>query len=149
MPSGLIHPALQHVDIHQPEAADEERAFSSRQSVFDLVSVISQEQAVAHQVFLNSSDSSGNPRVLNRQKTDERQEQQTGIQLWNAVTLRKAVHAAIKTSAANLFVDAVLDFLPALHPPLHGELLSHAYPAIKGDPCHNFRLSELAATAAK
>src|ERR1700741_3828431 len=88
--------ALQCVIVDKPEAAGEERSFAGRQAVVDIVAFVAQNEFVADQkLTLDGGQLSSHPRIVRGQKTDERNEQQAGIEPLGAVGLHEAIELAI------------------------------------------------------
>lgn len=100
--------ALQNVVVDEPEAACEERAFSGRQPIIDIVCFITQHELVIDQepVF-DRSKRALYPRIGRGQKADQRHQQETGVELFGAVGLHEAVELAIEAALTDFGVNFI------------------------------------------
>src|SRR5262249_17223125 len=103
---------LQPVIVGKPEAAREKHAFSRRQAVNVCLGSITQHKAVDHEFPLNCRYSARHPWILGRQKANERDQQQTRIELAAAEALRESVALAVEPQLADRRVHAVAEFSP-------------------------------------
>ena len=75
---------LQRVIVRQPERARQEGAFSRWEPVNlarTLVHRVAEQETVMHQVLFDRGDSTSEPADRGRQETDEREQQQAGVDL--------------------------------------------------------------------
>ncbi len=85
-PLGIPGPTLQDVVVHQPEAARDENAFPDWRIVTPAVDAVAAQQPVLHEVLFDCRDRAGDAGIVRRQKTDERDAQEAGIQRFDTGT---------------------------------------------------------------
>ena len=114
---GAAHLADLHQSRHQPERADREAALFAGEAVVGLLGAVAQHQAILGELVGDRQHGGPHPRVVRRQESEQRHQQQGGVQGVAAVALGKhapGVHAVGQ--------DVGLD-LVGHHSPLLGEAL--------------------------
>src|SRR6266478_193533 len=92
---------MQNVIVHQPEAAHQKGPLSGRQTISGIFGFVPQDKFVSDQQFLlNRSKSAFHPWIGGRQKSDERDQQQAGVQSFRAVGLHEAAEIAVEAALA-------------------------------------------------
>src|SRR5262249_17980849 len=102
---------------------------------------------VDHEFPLNCLYGAAHPWILGRQKADERDQQQTRIELAVAKALRESVALAVKPQPADRRVHAVAEFSPGFQRRLEIEPLRIAHRPIQTPPRLDLGKGEMAATA--
>src|SRR5262249_58909553 len=138
---GVRIAALQYVIVDEPKAARQENTFACGQAVAGIFGFVPQNEfAVDQQPVLDRSKRSLDPRIVGGKKTDERKQQQAGVEPLGAVGLHKAIELAVESVLTDLGMDFVRDCTP-LMPQLVGCLsFQLRRPAIECDPTPDLRI---------
>src|SRR5260370_3509311 len=92
---------LQYVIVDEPKAACKESAFTGGQAIAGIFGFVPQNEFAVGQPFvLDRPKRSADPRIACREKTDERDQQQTRIAPLCALGLHKALEGAVETALA-------------------------------------------------
>src|ERR1700738_4869840 len=137
---------LQPVIIGKPEAAREKHAFSRRQAVNLCLGSITQPKAGDHEFPLDCREGAAHALVVCRQKADERDKQQTRVELGAAEALCEGVAAAVEAQLANRRVHTVAEFPPGTQRRLEVEPFGIAHRAIQSHPRHDLGKRKVATT---
>ena len=82
--------------VSEPETARQERPFTGRQAVNTRLCGIALNETILHQLTLDCADGAANPRVVGRQKPDQRNHQQGRVERSRIVVLDKTVALAVE-----------------------------------------------------
>src|SRR5438067_933305 len=99
----LFGSALENEVVGEPEAAREKNAFARRQAVAYRVGVIAAHETIDHEALLDRGEGADDAGIARRKKTDERNEQGCGIDLWALIGLYKGADLRAEASGADLF----------------------------------------------
>src|SRR5437868_10722608 len=113
----LVEPALEREVVDEPERARQEDALAGRQAVDRLrlvVRAVALDEAVADELALDRRHRADHPRVVGRQKADERDHEQARIDALRAVEADERVELGVESAPEHL----VVDLGPHLTPPL-------------------------------
>src|SRR5262249_32559172 len=106
--------ALQDVVVDEPEAAREEGPLACGQPVGGVFGFVAQDEfAIDQESLLNRSKGSADPRVLGGKKADQRDQQETGVELFGTVSLHKAVEVSVETTFTNFGMNFVGEVAPS------------------------------------
>src|SRR5580704_5349028 len=137
-------PALQNVIVDKPEAARQKRAFTFRQTIAGIFDFVAQNKfPIDEELVLDSSKRSLDPWIACREKPDERDQQQAGIEPLGAVGLHKTVKIAIETALADLGMNFVGDLPPLLFRFVESSRRHFPRRAIERDPSHHLRVDKV------
>jgi len=139
--------ALKRKIVGEPEGARQEGALPGRQAVDVRRRRISQHETVRHELLPDRLDGAEHPRVTGGQETDERDHQETRIEIVGAIVLDEGVEPGIEAMPADVGMDAVADLAPALDGAVMSEPLDGLDPAVERDPRHDLRMREVPARA--
>lgn len=147
---GFVAATEQSEAIDKPEGAREKRAFAGGETVDIrvLVGVVTLDETVGGEFALDGVDGANDTRIVDRQKADERQHEETRIELGGAVELGEDSAGGVVALRANLQVNAIASFAPAVEFAVELELFEGFDAAIEGDPGHDLRMGEMPARAA-
>jgi len=99
---GLFEPAAHRVSVREPETARKKDAFAGRQAVVRGRRVVSQNETVAHQRFLDGGDRAEYARIPRGQKSQLAKQQKTGVELRRVVGLHEAIALCVVAAFADL-----------------------------------------------
>ena len=94
--SASAMPAHEGVVVSQPEAAGQESALRAGEAVSSILGVVTKHESIPQQILLDRRDGSADPRVLRRQESEVRNEQQAGIQGFAAIRLGKPADLGVE-----------------------------------------------------
>src|SRR6516162_3188353 len=107
--------SLHNVVVDKPETAHQKSPFSGRQAISGIFGFVPQNEFVRDQsFFLDRTKSALHPRIGGGQKTDERDQQEAGIEPFRAVALHETVEIAVEAALTHFGVDFVGDRSPML-----------------------------------
>ena len=66
---------------------------------------VPQDKAVDHEIALDRFDGASDARVARRQKADQRDHQQTGIEILASIVLYECIALMVETAATHLLMD--------------------------------------------
>jgi glucose 1-dehydrogenase len=92
----------------QPKAASKEYALARRKAVFSGFRIITVHEAVNNEMLLDCRDRRLHPWIIGRQKADDGNAQQAGVEMGSAVRLNKALTASIIPILTDVAMDAAL-----------------------------------------
>src|SRR5262245_455789 len=92
---------LQRIIVGKPEAAGKKYALSSRQTINAGLGAITEYEAIDDELFLDCGYGPAHPRIVGRQESHDRQQQEARIELATAEALGECVAAAIESLLAN------------------------------------------------
>src|SRR6185437_4794939 len=97
---------------------------------------------------LDGAYRSEDARIFRREEAQQRDHQETGIEMLGTIILHKRIQAAVKALPAYFIVDGVPKRRPSRNVPGQPTLFSGSDRAIYGDPCHDFGVNEMPPRAA-
>src|SRR5208282_3667357 len=110
----VVVSAEHDIIVGQPKAAGQECAFSGGQSVGPFPRVVAQHQSVSHELALYRRDGAPHPRIVRRQKTNNGNQQETGVQRLRSERLNERVLIRIEAALADLLMNGRANVTPAL-----------------------------------
>jgi hypothetical protein len=139
---------LQKIVVDQPKAARQEGALAGRETVDAVLGFIPQDKLILDkEPLLNCFESSANPWVIGRKKTDERNQKQARIQALRAEGLHEAIDLPVEPALTNFRVNLIGDPSP-FSPRLMKRLgLYGARRAVERDPRHHLGMHEVLSLA--
>ena len=106
---------LQDVIVDKPKAARQKRAFAFRQTITGIFDFVAQNKfPIDQELVLDGSKRSLNSWIACRKKTDERDQQQAGIEPLGAVGLHETVKIAVETALADFGMNFASNLPPLL-----------------------------------
>src|ERR687890_2780651 len=133
--------APQRVDY--PEAADQERALASCETVVGLVCSVAKYEAVFGQLAADRLDGTDHPLVVVGQKPHARDKQRAGVQRPGAVSLGEGSPSGVVAFLQDVGVDLVTHGAPALHGTIEPETLDALDHTVKRHPAHDLGVDEV------
>ena len=112
--SRLLAAARHRERVGEPEAARQERPLAGRQPVVGLVGRVAQHEALVVELAPDGLDRADHARVITRQETDARDQQQRGVERLGAVGLRERAALGVPALLAHLAVDLLALAAPAV-----------------------------------
>src|SRR5919198_4268714 len=115
---GILVAVQQKETLCEPERGKEERAFPFREAVVELPVAIALDETVVDKIVLDRFDRGSDTGVVCREKADQRQPQETGVDLVGAVEAHEATALPAIAVREHVFPDLVTESPPSVDRPV-------------------------------
>src|SRR3954447_12527776 len=104
---------------------------------------VAKQETVDAQLALDRRDGRDDSRIVRRQESDDRHEQDAGVELVRSVRLGEGLLALTPTAPEHLIPDLITELPPAIHGAVAPEFFMDTDGAIEGHPGHHLRVREI------
>src|SRR3954452_9184990 len=104
---------------------------------------VAKQETVDAQLALDRRDGRDEPRIVCRQKADNRHEQDAGVELVRSVRLGEGLLALAPTAPEHLIPDLITELPPAIHGAVAPELFMDTDGTIECHPGHHLRMGKI------
>src|SRR5919204_1322305 len=140
---GILVAAQQKETLCEPERGKEERAFPFREAVVELPVAIALDETVVDKIVLDRLNRGPDTGVVCWEKADQRQPQETGVDLVGAVEAHEATALPAVALQQHVLPDLVTELPPSLDWPVLSVSLNRLHRAVDGEPSHDLRVDEV------
>ncbi len=133
--------------VGQPERAGQKGALPTAESVHitGVDGAVPEDEPAVDQLALDSLDGAPHPGIVGREEADQRDHQQTGVELVGPVVLGERPDRGVEPLVADLVMDLLADLLPPVDRTFPTVFLRRLDGTVDGHPCHDLRVGEVAA----